>query len=188
MWDSQNDIYNYNFRPCPCTASRFDSQFELSRGKWSHFPLSKIRVQPARMILIIILIFAYYIIFQWKNVKNITFKQESNYEKFYENSWNQVIKFYPEFNLDINENGQRGNKWYCIINRLDCSTQRTVLDTFTCENASVPKMLRNVAVLLVSPETDDIKISISSTSQEIQLIQVCTSKACQYENAYFNMT
>ena len=91
-----------------------DSQFELSRGKWSHFPLSKIRVQPARMILIIILIFAYYIIFQWKNVKNITFKQESNYEKFYENSWNQVIKFYPEFNLDITENGQRGNKWYCI--------------------------------------------------------------------------
>ena len=114
MWDSQNDIYNYNFRPCPCTASRFDSQFELSRGKWSHFPLSKIRVQPARMILIIILIFAYYIIFQWKNVKNITFKQESNYEKFYENSWNQVIKFYPEFNLDITENGQRGIKWYCI--------------------------------------------------------------------------
>ena len=90
-----------------------DSQFELSRGKWSHFPLSKIRVQPARMILIIILIFAYYIIFQWKNVKNITFKQESNYEKFYENSWNQVIKFYPGFNLDMTQNNQRENNWYC---------------------------------------------------------------------------
>ena len=30
-----------------------------------------------------------------------------------------------------------------------------MLDTFTSESASVPKMLRNVAVLLVSPETDD---------------------------------
>ena len=70
---------------------RFGNSQDLSRGKWSHFPLSKIRVQPARMILIIILIFAYYIIFQWKNVKNITFKQESNYENFHQNSGYKIL-------------------------------------------------------------------------------------------------
>ena len=39
-------------------------------------------------------------------------------------------------------------------------------------------MLRNVAVLLVSPEIDEIKISISysSTSQEIQLIKDALQK------------
>lgn len=164
-----------------------DSQFELSRGKWSHFPLSKIRVQPARMILIIILIFAYYIIFQWKMPKTSLLNKSQIMKNFMKIHEIMVIKFYPGFNLDMTQNDQRGNNWYCTTvtkSRIPC------LKLFTNETASITKMLRNVAVLLVSPEIDDIKISISysSTSQEIQLIKICTSNACQYENAYFNMT
>ena len=82
---------------------RFGNSQDLRRGKWSHFPLSKIRVQPARMILIIILIFAYYIIFQWKNVKNITFKQESNYENFHQNSGYKILSaIQPRYGKKVN--------------------------------------------------------------------------------------